>query len=105
MVSIRLRVAARTDLVDHFDFLEANAGMNVAERFLLHAEATFNELARQPGMGAMLKFRSPALDGIRKWRIRNFDNHLVFYMPRKDKVSILRVLHSATDWWKLLGNE
>jgi toxin ParE1/3/4 len=29
----------------------------------------------------------------------------VFYEPRPDGVSIVRVLHAASDWWGLLGFE
>ena len=40
---------------------------------------------------------------MRKWRVKDFDNHLIFYLPRPDGVSIVRVLHAASDWWSLLG--
>jgi len=29
----------------------------------------------------------------------------VFYQPRPGGVSIVRVLHAASDWWSLLGFE
>jgi toxin ParE1/3/4 len=45
----------------------------------------------------------PHLAKIRKWRVKGFDNHLVFYEPRSDGVSTVRVLHTASDWWGLLG--
>jgi toxin ParE1/3/4 len=35
--------------------------------------------------------------------VKDFDNHLIFYQPREDGVSIVRVLHGASDWWTLLG--
>jgi len=43
------------------------------------------------------------LANVRKWRVNGFDNHLVFYEPRPDGVSIVRVLHAASDWWGVLG--
>jgi toxin ParE1/3/4 len=75
----------------------------VAERFLVNAEASFNDLAQQPEMGAPLMLKHPALANLRKWRVKGFDNHLVFYEPRPNGVSIVRVLHAARDWWGLLG--
>jgi toxin ParE1/3/4 len=54
-------------------------------------------------MGAPLTLRHPDLAGMRKWRVKDFDNFLIFYQPRPDGVSIVRVLHSAQDWWHLLG--
>jgi toxin ParE1/3/4 len=67
--------------------------------------ATYGDLARQPRIGAPLNLDSPELAEIRKSRIKGFDNHLVFYVPRDDGVSIVRVLHAARDWWGLLGLE
>ncbi|MBK9308394.1 MAG: XRE family transcriptional regulator [Nitrospira sp.] len=37
--------------------------------------------------------------------ITGFENHLIFYIPQPDGVSIVRVLHAARDWWSLLGLE
>jgi toxin ParE1/3/4 len=56
-------------------------------------------------IGALLTLRHPNLAGIRKWRIKDFDHHLIFYTPHPDGVSIVRVLHAARDWWSLLGIE
>lgn len=103
MPVVRQREAARRDLIEHFVYLAENAGLAVADRFLSCAEATFGDLAQQPMMGAPLNLKRPELANIRKWRVKDFDNHLVFYEPRPDGVSIVRVLHAASDWWGLLG--
>lgn len=103
MATVYRSAAARRDLIAHFIYLAENAGEAVAERFLKNAEVSFNDLAAQPGMGAPLTMRHPELDGLRKWQVREFDNVLVFYFPRNDGVSIVRVLHAAQDWWSLLG--
>ena len=105
MPTVSQREAARRDLVEHFVYLAENAGLDVAERFLSSAEVTFADLARQPGMGAPLTLKHPDLASLRKWRVKDFDNHLIFYMPRPDGVSIVRVLHASSDWWALLGFE
>lgn len=52
-----------------------------------------------------MRLKRPELANIRKWRVKDFDNHLIFYEPRPDGVSIVRVLHSASDCWQLLGFE
>jgi len=105
MPTVTKREAARRDLVGHFVYLAENAGLDLAERFLANAEASFQELAQQPRMGAPLTLTHPGLAGLRKWRVKGFNNHLVFYQPRPDGVSIVRVLHAASDWWSLLGLE
>ena len=95
--------AARRDLVEHFVYLAEEAGLDTAERFLTNSETTFNLLATQPYMGAPLPLRRPELAGLRKWRVHDFDNFLIFYMPRQDGISVVRVLYAARDWWSLLG--
>lgn len=103
MPRIVQRETARRDLIEHFVYLAENASQQVADRFLTQAEATFADLAREPLIGAPLHLGHADLADLRKWRIKGFDNHLVFYEPRRDGVSIVRVLHAASDWWSLLG--
>ena len=81
MPTVYRRAAARRDLIEHFVYLAENAGLDVAERFLASAAASFNDLAGQPMIGAPLTLRRPELAGMRKWRINDFDNYLVFYLP------------------------
>jgi toxin ParE1/3/4 len=83
MPTIHKREAATRDLVEHFVYLAENAGLDTAERFLKPTEASFTDLARQPKMGAPLNLRNPDLANIRKWRVKGFDNHLVFYEPQQ----------------------
>ena len=99
------REAARRDLVEHFVYLADSSGLATAECFLTRAEASFNVLAGQPLIGAPLSLRHPDLAGMRKWRVKDFDNHLIFYLPRHDGVAIVRVLQAAQDWRSLLGIE
>lgn len=105
MLAVRQSAAARRDLIDHYVYLAEEAGLNVAERFLAQAQASFAVLAEQPAIGAPLELLHPDLAGLRKWRLKDFDNHLVFYQPRPDNVLIVRVLHASSDWWGLLGLE
>ena len=102
MRKVRRREAARRDLVEHFVYLAENANLETAERFLANAEASFNDLAMQPMIGSAVKLKHSALEGMRKWRVKGFDNHLIFYLPRPDGVSVVRVLHAARDWWDVL---
>lgn len=103
MLHIAQREAARRDLVEHYVYLAEEAGLDTAERFLSNTEVTFNLLAAQPHIGAPLSLSRPELAGLRKWRVDEFDNFLVFYLPRHDGISVIRVLHAARDWWAVLG--
>lgn len=105
MPKVYRRAVARRDLLDHFVYLAEHAGLEVADRFLTNAAASFDVLAGQPMIGSPLTLKNPDLAGMRKWRIDDFDNYLIFYEPRPDGVSVVRVLHAARDWWHLLGIE
>ena len=103
MPKIYQRATARRDLVEHFVYLAENANLETAERFLTQVEASFNDLAERPMIGAPLMLHDPALAGMRKWPVTDFENHLIFYLPNKNSISVVRVLHAARDWWTLLG--
>ena len=72
---------------------------------MAHAESRFNDLGRQPLIGAPLMLKHPDLAGMRKWRVKDFDKPIIFYLPRDDGVSIVHMLHAPQDWWKLLDIE
>lgn len=95
--------AARSDLIEHFVYLAEEAGEVVADRFMDAVDSSFNLLGTQPKIGALLTLRSTELAGIRKWSVSGFDRFLIFYLPRPNGVTIVRVLHASTDWWGLLG--
>ena len=105
MASVHFRPAARRDLIAHAVYLAENASEATSGRFLDAAETSFETLAAQSMIGAPLTLRHPELAGLRKWRVDAFNNYLVFYLPRPDGVSVVRVLHAAQDWWHLLGIE
>jgi toxin ParE1/3/4 len=101
MARVYQRVAARRDVVGHFVHLAENAGLDTADRFLNHVQASFNALAEQPLVGAPVKGRNAALSGMRRWPVKDFEGYLIFYLPRPDGISVVRVLYAARDWWGL----
>lgn len=103
MAAVFRRPAARRDLVEHYVYLAENAGETVADRFLVNVEASFIGLSEHPDMGAPLTLRRPELAGLRKWQVKGFEKFLIFYMPRQNGISVVRVLHAAQDWWSLIG--
>jgi toxin ParE1/3/4 len=103
MPVVRKRAPARHDLIEYFDHPEEHAGLATAERFLDQAAASPIWPGSSGWAGGPLHLTHPDLVSLRKWRIKGFDNHLIFYVPIADGVSIVRVLHAASDWWSLLG--
>ena len=90
------RPRARADLLEIAEYI-ARDNLPASSRFLDVAEACFRTLARFPEMGALAHFDSPHLLGLRRSRIKGFENYLVFYRPTESGVEIIRVLHGARD--------
>ena len=103
MAAVHKRARAKRDMVEHYVYLAGEAGIETAERFLLSAEKSFDDLSLHPGMGSRLSLRRPELPGLRKWQVKGFEKFLIFYLPRPGAVSIIRVLHASQDWWGSLG--
>jgi toxin ParE1/3/4 len=94
---VRKRPTAQRDLLEHFIALGERAGEATALRFLQAAEDTFTELAAMPGMGRPEDFDNPRLTGMRRWRVRGFDNYLIFYQPLSEGIEVLRVVYATRD--------
>ena len=102
MGRIERSAAARADLISHYVYLAEEASEAIADRFLDRAQDSFALLADQPEIGPAVPTKDTALAGMRKWRVKEFDRFLVFYMPIEGGVRIVRLLHTAQDWWGLL---
>jgi toxin ParE1/3/4 len=88
--------AATRDLLEHFDYISTDSEA-AALRFLSAAESSFRDLAQNSTMGMACEFRGPRGKGLRRWRVKGFENYLIFYRPFSDRVEIVRVLHGARD--------
>jgi toxin ParE1/3/4 len=97
-----LRAAAQRDLNEFADYLEEEAGKDLAYRFVDAAQASFRALGETPGLGAAIASHDPALSGLREWHVAGFPNHLIFYRTEETGIRIFRILHAASDWWATL---
>ncbi len=92
MVAIIKRPEAVQDLEDIFVYI-GNDNLEAAHRFKQAAESAFQFIAKNPGIGHERKFKTAS--ELRSWRIRNFENYLIFFRPEENNVEIIRVLHGA----------
>lgn len=101
---VRRRPAADDDLVDRGRYLMAEAGPDVAVRFLTEAKATFERLAAMPEMGWPWRSAVRRLAGVRVFPIHGFRNYLVFYRPLEDQrgIEVLHVFSGVRDIEALL---
>jgi len=63
---------------------------------------TFQQLAAMPRMGTPCGFRRSTLRRLRRWRVRDFENWLIFYQPKRDGIEVVHVIHGARDIEALL---
>jgi len=101
---IVIKPRASIDLDEHFAYIAAN-NFDVALRFFDAARQTFSQLAQMPGVGSLYNIENPRLVGLRKWAVRGFDKHLIFYVERDECIEIVRLLHAARDLQEILGKE
>ena len=96
-----VRPAAKRDLIRHFAYIGQNSSLAVARRFLAAARLTFDDLAQTPGMGAAR--RVGRFSNLRMWRIRDFEKYMIFYEASGQGVEILRIIHAAQDYNRILN--
>ena len=94
---VRVLPAADRDIDGQAGYLMHEASLEIALRFYDATAATFENLARMPGMGEQRETANPRLAGLRVWRIEGFANHLIIYRPIDGGIEIIRVLHAARD--------
>jgi len=83
-------------------YFSEQGSVEVAERFISAARETFESLALMPRMGAHCGFRRPSLARLRRWPVKDFENWLIFYQPRRYGVEIIHVIHGSRDLEVLL---
>jgi toxin ParE1/3/4 len=58
-------------------------------------EESLKELAEMPAMGTRYDPLDPRLAGLRRFRVRGFENYLIFYLPIEAGIEVVRILHAA----------
>jgi toxin ParE1/3/4 len=102
---ITLRPRARIDLLEQFAWFGEESSVELAERYLAAVEETCSLLATQPLMGAVYETSVAELREMRRFRVKGFDNYLIFYQKTDIGIEVVRVLHGARDLDSLFANE
>lgn len=101
---IILRPKASQDLDDHFAYVAEN-NLEAALQFFDFARLTIAQLARMPGSGSLYLVENPRLQGLRKWAVKDFRKHLIFYFERDDDIEVVRILYATRDINSILDGE
>jgi toxin ParE1/3/4 len=97
LADVFVRARARRDILSNAEYLDEHGGEETAQRFLDAAQNTFEALAKMPKLGVLCAFRSSSLRRIRRWPVKGFENWLIFYLPRRDGVEIVHLIHGSRD--------
>ena len=98
MAGVVKREAAKRDLIQRWVWYAENASIEVADRFLLAANATLKDLARQPLTGQVVLCRRPDLEGMRRVPVGGgFGKTFLYYLPVAGGVDLVRVIHGSQD--------
>lgn len=101
-MSVHFRPAAVEDIDSAADYI-AKDSIDRAVKFYAAVRQTVSFVAAMPGAGTEVSPRDPALAGMRRIVVAGFRNHVIYYLPRKRALEIVRVLHGARDRDRLLG--
>jgi toxin ParE1/3/4 len=96
MFELKKRPQVIRDWIDLATYI-AEDSLDVSDRFLIAAEATFKQLSKTPTIGKLCQFSHPDLADIRQQSIKGFRKYLIFYRLTESEVDILRVIHGARD--------
>lgn len=73
--------------------------------FLHAVEQSLEMIGQNPFIGSEREFISPALQGVRMWRVKTYEKYLIFYRVHSDRVEVLRLIHSARDYTRVLDEQ
>lgn len=86
---------AELDLLEPIDYLQSQASLEVALRFIDAVEEVFAYLAEWPQIRVRRKFSNNRLHEIRMWPIPDFPKFLIFYQYLDDEIRVLRILYGT----------
>ena len=94
--AVELRARAARDIEGAVDYYAAEAGEDVALRFISALTEAFGLLAGFPHSGTLRWSHELGIPGLRSWSLQGFP-YVVFYVDRPSALDVWRVLHARRD--------
>jgi len=91
--------AARTDLLEIWDYLAEHADLTVADRVVDHLHAAMDKLAETPLIGHRREDLTE--QPVRFWSVHSY---LVVYDADATPIAVARVLHASRDLQAIIGD-
>jgi toxin ParE1/3/4 len=92
---IKTRSSADRDIEREAINIANYAGVEAGLRFYEACDQAFLLLASQPGMGVVKDFENPIFAGMRMWRLKGFEEYLIFYRPTQSGIEVMRVVNGS----------
>lgn len=94
--------AATLDIIEIAEYI-ANDNIDAAVRFVDAVDDCFETIARTPDAGVIRKVgKAPEM---RMRIVKGFPNALVFYRPTSMYINVIRVIHSARDFYRIFNTD
>jgi len=101
---IVIRPKAIADLDEQFTYI-AQSNFDAALSFFDATRQTFSQIAKLPSVGSVYDIGNPRLMGLRKWAVKGFEKHLIFYLQGDEYIEIVRLIHAERDISQILAEE
>ena len=101
---ILITAKASQDIDKLFEYLAQNDS-EVALGFFDATRQTIAKLATMPGKGSLFEVDNARLIGLRKWAVKGFEKHLIFYLYDEELLTVIRIIHASRDLPKILMTE
>jgi len=97
--SVRFLPAASQAVAAQADYYVSVSESNLHERWRRAVERSFVALLSVPTGGALCHFNDPKLADLRRWPVKGFPNHLIFYryLDEENTLIVVDVVHGARD--------
>lgn len=95
---VSYRQSARDDLVRQFRYYLVRLNLaEVAVRFRDAVRHSISSLRQHPHAGPHYHLNNPRLQDLRVWPVAGFEVIRIYYLPAKDTIHVIRILHGRRD--------
>ena len=101
--SVLKSVQAVRDIEESFVYIAEN-DLDRAVYFLVAVEETIEMIAKNPFIGSVRQFQNAKLKNLRMWRVKGYENHLIFYAVEENEIKIVRFLNAKRDYYLIFGS-
>lgn len=85
------------DIEEAFVYIAEN-DLDKAVYFLVAIEETIETIAQNPFIGSVRQFQNTKLKNLRMWRVKKYENYLIFYTVEEETIKIIRFLNAKRDF-------